>query len=126
MELVATFAASFLVSALTLGISARVVDGMKIRGALGYLTVPLLFALLETLLGGLLTFALTLVLGVLIPVLGLLLGFVARIFVRAYLIRLTGRLTKRLEVDGWGIALKVSVLVGLLAFGAELLARAVF
>ena len=42
MELVATFAASFLVSALTLGISARVVDGMKIRGALGYLTVPLL------------------------------------------------------------------------------------
>ncbi|MCA9613730.1 MAG: phage holin family protein [Sandaracinus sp.] len=126
MELFAALTASFLVSALTLGIAARFTKGLKVDGALGYVTVPLVFALLETFLGGLLTVAITFVIGLLTVGLGFFLGFVVRIFVRAWLIEKAGAITGRLEVESYRVALKVSLLIGVLAFAAEHLARLVF
>lgn len=126
MELLATLAASFVVSAITLGVAARFVEGIRIDGKLGYLTTPLVFALLETFLGGVITWVITLVLGLLTVGLGFLLGFLVRIFVRAWLIERAGRITGRLEVESYRVALKVSVLIGVLAFVAETIARAVF
>lgn len=119
MAFLAAFAASFVVSAIALGVATRFTDGIRAKGKLGYVIPPLVFAALETLLGGLLTWVLTIVLGLLTAGLGFLLGFVVRIFVRAWLIRRTAALTQRLEVDGYGIALKLSLLIGVLAFVAE-------
>lgn len=101
---------SFVAFVISFAIAAKLLDGMKVNGGVGaHLIGALAYGLLSTVCAGLLV----VILGALTFGIGWLLAPITYLVANAILLIVASKLTSRLTVDGFGTALKASLLMSI-------------
>ena len=101
---------SFAAFVLSFAIAAKLLDGMKVNGGVG---AHILGALVYGALSTFCAWILVLVIGAMTLGLGFLLAPLTYLVANAILLIIASKLTKRLTVNGFGTALKASLLMAI-------------
>jgi putative membrane protein len=105
----------WVVLAVIIGITAKIIDGIDVHGGFGTLLwISLLFSLVNLIVGPILRL---LTLPLIVLTLGLFL-----LIVNTALLALTAGLTKHLDIDNFGAAFLGALLITVFSWGAEMLA----
>jgi putative membrane protein len=112
---------SWLILAASVGLTAAVLPGMKVRGFWGAIVAAAIFGLLNYFVGWLFFFGI----GVATLGLGFLLTFVTRVLVNAILLKLTDAFTRSISVRGLGTAILGGLLIAVFGTAGEWLLQEV-
>lgn len=107
---------SFVAFVLSFALAAKMLDGMKVKGGVGaHIVGALVYGVISTLC----SWMLVLLIGFLTMGIGFLLAPLTYLIANAIMLVIASKLTDRLTIDGFGTALKASLLMSIFGWVAR-------